>query len=141
MGMFMVVGGQEETGVLGMIAKLIAVIRKGDVYVAVGIILVVSAFASAFVDNIPFAATMIPVIRALAETQGVALPTLAWALALGTDIGGSATPIGASANVVGVSIAAKEGHPISWKTYCKQLAPATVLVIALCLVYICVRYL
>ena len=141
MGLFVVVGGLEETGVLGMIAKLIAEISKGDVYVAVGIILVVSAFASAFVDNIPFAATMIPVIRALAETQGVALPTLAWALALGTDIGGSATPIGASANVVGVSIAAKEGHPISWKTYCKQLAPATVLVIALCLVYICVRYL
>ena len=140
-GLFVVVGGLEETGILGMIANLIAEISGGNVYIAVGIILVVSALASAFVDNIPFAATMLPVIRTLAQTQGVALPTLAWALALGTDIGGSATPIGASANVVGVSIAAKEGHPISWKTYCKQLAPATVLVIALCLVYICVRYL
>ena len=84
---------------------------------------------------------MIPVIRSLAETQGIALPTLAWALALGTDIGGSATPIGASANVVGVSIAAKEGHPISWRNYCGLLAPATVLVIAMCLIYIYVRYL
>ncbi len=140
-GLFIVVGGLEETGVLHVIAKLIAEISQGDVYVAVGIILVVSAIASAFVDNIPFAATMIPVIRSLAETQGIALPTLAWALALGTDIGGSATPIGASANVVGVSIAAKEGYPISWRTYCGLLAPATVLVIAMCLIYIYVRYL
>ncbi len=140
-GLFVVVGGLEETGILGMIANLIAEISGGNVYIAVGIILVVSALASAFVDNIPFAATMLPVIRTLAQTQGVALPTLAWALALGTDIGGSATPIGASANVVGVSIAAKEGHPISWKTYCGLLAPATVIVIALCLIYIYVRYL
>lgn len=140
-GLFIVVGGLEQTGVLNLIAKLIGEVSGGNVYIAVGIILVVSALASAFVDNIPFAATMIPVIRTLAETQGVALPTLAWALALGTDIGGSATPIGASANVVGVSIAAKEGHPISWKEYCGLLAPATVIVIAMSLVYIYVRYL
>lgn len=75
----------------------------------VAIIIWLSAFASAFVDNIPFAATMIPIIKALAATEGVSLSTLAWALSMGTDIGGSATPIGASANVVGTSVAAKAG--------------------------------
>lgn len=140
-GLFIVVGGLEETGILEMIAGMIGKASGGNAYIAVGIVLVVSAIASAFVDNIPFAATMIPIIRTLSETQGIALPTLAWTLALGTDIGGSATPIGASANVVGVSISAKYGHPISWKKYCTYLAPATVLVIVMCMVYLFVRYL
>ena len=139
-GLFVVVGGLEQTGVLNIIADFIGKVSGGNAYIAIGIILIVSAVASAFVDNIPFAATMIPVIRTLSQTQGFALPTLAWTLALGTDIGGSATPIGASANVVGVAISAKEGHPISWKTYCTMLAPATAIVIAICLAYIYIRY-
>lgn len=140
-GLFIVVGGLEETGILEMIAALIGKASGGNPYAALSIILIVSAVASAFVDNIPFAATMIPIIRTLSATQGIALPTLAWTLALGTDIGGSATPIGASANVVGVSIAAKYEHPISWKKYCISLAPATLMVIAMCLIYLFVRYL
>ena len=108
--------------------------------IMVAIILWVSAFASAFVDNIPFAATMIPVIKTLASTTGVDLSILAWTLAMGTDIGGSATPIGASANVVGTSIAARQGHPISWKEYCKVSVPATILVILISMVFIFVRY-
>lgn len=140
-GLFVVVGGLEETGILEMIANLIGKVSGGNAYIAIAIVLVVSAVASAFVDNIPFAATMIPIIKTLAQTQGIALPTLAWTLALGTDIGGCATPIGASANVVGVSISAKYGHQISWKKYCLHLAPATVLVIAMCMVYLFVRYL
>ena len=75
----------------------------------VAIIIWVSAIASAFVDNIPFAATMVPVIQSLAALNGVNISTLAWGLSMGTDIGGSATPIGASANVVGMSVIAKEG--------------------------------
>ena len=106
----------------------------------IAIVLWVSAIASAFVDNIPFAATMIPVIKTLSATQGVDLDTLAWTLSMGTDIGGSATPIGASANVVGTSIAEKNGHPISWGRYCRSMAPATVLVIAISMVILFVRY-
>ena len=140
-GLFIVVGGLEETGVLEMIAGLIGKMSNGNVYAAIGIILVISAAASAFVDNIPFAATMIPIIKSLAVSQGIPLETLAWTLALGTDIGGSATPIGASANVVGVAISAKHGNPISWKKFCGYLAPATVIVIAMCMVYLFVRYL
>ena len=107
----------------------------------IGIILWVSAIASAFIDNIPFAATMIPVIKNLAVTQGVDLDTLAWTLAVGTDIGGSATPIGASANVVGVATAAKEGHIIRWGRYCKLMAPATIIVLVIAMVMIFARYL
>lgn len=107
----------------------------------IAIILWISAIASAFVDNIPFAATMVPVIQSLAASSGVPLPTLAWALSIGTDIGGSATPIGASANVVGTSVAAKNGYPIGWGRYCKKIAPATVLVLGISTVYLFVRYL
>lgn len=84
---------------------------------------------------------MIPIIKPLAVSQGIPLETLAWTLALGTDIGGSATPIGASANVVGVAISTKYGNHISWKKFCGYLAPATVIVIAMCMVYLFVRYL
>lgn len=140
-GLFIVVGGLEETGILEIIADFIEKISGGNAKLMIVIILWVSALASAFVDNIPFAATMVPVIQSLAETSGVALPTLAWTLSIGTDIGGSATPIGASANVVGTSVAAKNGYPISWGRYCKKLAPATIIVLAISTVYIFMRYL
>ena len=140
-GLFVVVGGLEETGILKYIADFIEDISGGNVMLMIAIILWVSALASAFVDNIPFAATMVPVIQNLAAaTPGVDISTLAWALSIGTDIGGSATPIGASANVVGTSVAAKNGHPISWGRYCSKLAPATILVLAVSTVYIFVRY-
>ena len=140
-GLFIVVGGLEQTGILELIAGLIAKVSNGNVYVMVAIILWVSAFASAFVDNIPFAATMVPVIQTLAATQGVHLDTLAWTLSMGTDIGGSATPIGASANVVGTAVAAKHGYPISWKKYCTAAVPATIMVILISMISIYLRYL
>ncbi|MCM1157384.1 MAG: SLC13 family permease [Bacteroidales bacterium] len=139
-GLFMVVGGLEQTGILEVIAGFIGEVSGGKTKIMIAIIIWVSAVASAFVDNIPFAATMIPVIRSLAETTGVDLSVLAWALSMGTDIGGSGTPIGASANVVGTSVAAKNGYHIGWGKYCKTAAPATVLVIAISMVLIFVRY-
>ncbi len=139
-GLFIVVGGLEETGILEVIAGFIGVVSKGNLLLMVAIIIWVSAIASAFVDNIPFAATMIPVVKSLAATQGVDLATLAWALSMGTDIGGSATPIGASANVVGTSVAAKNGYVISWGKYCKAAAPATVIVITVSMILIFIRY-
>ena len=140
-GLFVVVGGLEETGILKLIADFIGNISNGNTMLMIAIILWISALASAFVDNIPFAATMVPIIQSLSASAGVPIETLAWALSIGTDIGGSATPIGASANVVGTSVAAKNGHPISWGRYCKKLAPATVIVLALSTVYLFVRYL
>ena len=140
-GLFIVVAGLEHTGVLELVAKMIGDISNGNVMLMLGIIIWVSAIASAFVDNIPFAATMIPIIKVLSVSQGVDLTTLAWALSMGTDIGGSATPIGASANVVGTSVAAKQGYPIGWGKYCKACAPATIITLLICTVIIFVRYL
>ena len=141
-GLFVVVSGLEETGVLEILAGFIGNVSGGNIAVMIAIIIIVSAVASAFIDNIPFAATMIPVITDLAaNVQGVNLTVLAWSLAIGTDIGGSATPIGASANVVGIATAAREGHIIKWGKYCKYMAPATIIVIAISLAMIYVRYL
>lgn len=140
-GLFIVVNGLEETGILKIIANFIGSISGGNVYVIVGIILWISAIASAVVDNIPFAATMVPVIRTLSQTQGVGLPILAWAMAIGTDVGGSATPIGASANVVGIAVAEKNGHHIGWGKYCKSVMPVTVLVLLIATAILFVRYL
>lgn len=141
-GLFVVVSGLEETGVLEILAGFIGSVSGGNIAVMIAIIIIVSAVASAFIDNIPFAATMIPVITDLAaDVSGVNLTVLAWALAIGTDIGGSATPIGASANVVGIATAAREGHIIKWGKYCKYMAPATIIVIVISLAMIYVRYL
>lgn len=140
-GLFVVVSGLEETGILELIAEGISFVCGSNVKLVLAIILWVSAVASAFVDNIPFAATMIPVIKSLAAAQGIDLSVLAWTLSIGTDVGGSATPIGASANVVGISVASREGYPIGWGKYCKYAAPATVLVMVISMVCIYVRYL
>ena len=140
-GLFVVVGGLEQTGILTILAGFIGKVSGGNLKVMIAIIIWVSAVASAFIDNIPFAATMIPVIDSLAAAQGIDISILAWALAMGTDIGGSATPIGASANVVGIATAAKSGHMIKWGKYCKAMAPATILVVLVSMLMIYARYL
>ena len=140
-GLFIVVGGLEQTGVLEMIASFIEKVCGGNVFAMVLIIMWISAIASAFVDNIPFAATMGPVIKSLAATTvGAQLPVLAYALSVGTDIGGSATPIGASANVVGTSVISKAGHPVGWGKYCKTAIPATAIVLIIAMIVIKLRY-
>jgi Na+/H+ antiporter NhaD/arsenite permease-like protein len=140
MGLFVCVGGLEETGVLKILAEYIGNLAGGNILIVIPIILWVSAIASAVVDNIPFAATMVPVIANLSQASGFSLPTLAWTLALGTDIGGNATPIGASANVVGTAIAEREGYRISWGRFIKYSLPATIVVVALCWLCLILRY-
>lgn len=140
-GLFIVVGGLEQTGVLKLIANFIEKICGGNFFAMVLIIMWISAVASAFVDNIPFAATMVPVIKSLAATTpGAELATLAYSLSVGTDIGGSATPIGASANVVGTSVVSKAGHPVGWGKYCKSAIPATAIVLIIAMAVIKLRY-
>ena len=139
-GLFIVVGGLEQTGVLELIAGFIGKVAGDNIYVMVAIIIWISAICSAFVDNIPFAATMVPIISALAGNNPALLDALSWTLAMGTDIGGSATPIGASANVVGVAKAAEAGHIIKWGKYCKAMAPATIIVVLISMLMIFVRY-
>lgn len=139
-GLFVVVGGLEQTGILELIANFIKEVSGGNVKTMVAIIIWVSAIASAFVDNIPFAATMVPIVQGLSAGDPVLQATLAWTLSIGTDIGGAATPIGASANVVGTSVAAKNGHPIGWGKYCATAAPAMFLVVFVSMLIIYARY-
>jgi Na+/H+ antiporter NhaD/arsenite permease-like protein len=138
-GLFVCVSGLEQTGALTTLADFIRRVSGGSLVIVITIILWISAFASAVVDNIPFAATMIPVIKGLAAT-GMPLPPLAWTLALGTDIGGNGTPIGASANVVGIAIAEKEGYRITWGKYLKYALPAMILVVGVCWLMLIIRY-
>jgi len=139
-GLFVCVGGLEETGLLKMLAEYIGDLSGGNVLLVIPIIIWVSAFASAIVDNIPLAATMVPVIASLSQVHGLSLRTLSWTLALGADIGGNATPIGASANVVATSIARREGYPIGWGRFLKYALPAMIMVVAMCWLLLVVRY-
>ena len=139
-GLFICVGGLEETGVLKLLASFIGNVSGGNLMAIMVIILWISAFASAVVDNIPFAATMIPVIVQLSQTLGLDLHPMAWSLALGTDIGGNGTPIGASANVVGTAISEREGYPVGWGRYLKYCMPSMILVIGLCNVLLFLKY-
>ena len=140
LGLFICVGGLEETGVLSMFAGYIEKASGGNILLAIPIILWGSAFTSAVVDNIPFAAAMVPVITHLSQVTGLKLSTLSWTLALGTDIGGNATPIGASANVVGTAIARRAGYRIRWGTFLKYALPGMIMVIALSHLLLIVRY-
>jgi len=139
-GLFVCVGGLEETGLLGLLAGRVGVASGGSQPAILAIILWGSAFSSAIVDNIPFVAAMVPVVTSLSQSLGLSLRPMAWALALGTDIGGNGTPIGASANVVGTAVSAREGHPVGWGRYLKYAAPPTLIVVALCNLVLLVRY-
>ncbi len=139
-GLFVVVGGLEETGVLNIMAGFISNASHGNIFMMLVIITIVSAVASAFVDNIPFAATMLPVITTIAGTQGVDLAVLAWALTMGANIGGNATPIGASANVVGIATASQKGYIIKWGRYCKTAVPAVIIVMVISIIVMKIRY-
>ena len=139
-GLFIVVEGLGTTGILKLIADFIGEVSGGNLIIMVIIIIWVSAIASAIVDNIPFAATMVPIIATLSGADATMLKTLSWSLAMGTDIGGCATPIGASANVVGVSVAGKSGYRIGWGKFCMQAAPATVIVLLVSTAVIILRY-
>ncbi len=140
LGLFVVVGGLEETHVLQMVADSISDATGGDIALAIAFILWFSAFASAIVDNIPFAAAMVPVIRTMSATLGMDQETLSWTLALGADVGGNATPIGASANVVGLGVAERMGFKVSWGYYLVRAVPATILALGVFHLLLLLRY-
>jgi len=136
MGLFLVVSGLDQTHVLDGLAQILASLSGGDHTWMVIILIWFTAICSAFVDNIPMSTIMVPVILSLSSSLGMDLNTLAWTMSKGTDIGGIATPIGASANVAGISIAAREGYPISWRRYCKYIVPTALMVLVLSMVLI-----
>jgi Na+/H+ antiporter NhaD/arsenite permease-like protein len=126
--LFIVVGAAEETGILQFIADWLVGICQGNLLIAILLILWTSAVLSAIVDNIPFTATMLPVVAFLTKTiPGAEDGVLWWALALGACFGGNGTVIGASANVITTGIAEKAGHHISFFEFCKHSVPVTVI--------------
>lgn len=138
-GLFIVVGGLVETGVIDKLANVIMNVTNGDQIITMVVILWVSALLSSTLDNIPFVATMIPLIGALGGS-GMDITPLWWALSLGACLGGNGTLIGASANVVLAGISEKNGHPISYMQFLKVGFPLMLLSVIICTVYLLVLY-
>ncbi len=140
-GLFMVIAGAEETGLIQVIANFVKDVSKGNLTAAIVIILWVSAIASAFIDNIPFTATMLPIIAFLNQTiPGAESGVLWWSLSLGACLGGNGTMIGASANVVTVGLAEKAGYHISFVDYMKACWWPMMITVSICMVYLLIAY-
>jgi len=139
-GLFILVGGIEETGVIAMMAKGVIEMTGGDLFLTAMAILWVSAIASAFIDNIPFVATMIPLIIQMGQMTDINVFPLWWALSLGACLGGNGTAIGASANVVAIGMAEREGFHISFGHYFKIAFPIMLITIVISMVYILFAY-
>jgi Na+/H+ antiporter NhaD/arsenite permease-like protein len=141
-GLFIMVGALVKTGVIGQLATWATEATGGDALVAVMLILGASALLSGFIDNIPYVATMSPLVQQLAA--GLSDPAHAqalwWSLALGADLGGNMTAVGASANVVVVGIAARNETPITFWEFTKKGAIVTLITVLVAAPYLWLRY-
>ncbi len=139
-GLFIMVGALVNTGIIGLLGDA-AVSAFGDSpWIASTGLLTVSAVLSALVDNIPYVATVSPIVAQLADAAGAHSQVLWWSLALGADLGGNATAVGASANVVILGLAARAGHKISFWEFTKYGLVVTAVTISLCIPYLWLRY-
>jgi Na+/H+ antiporter NhaD/arsenite permease-like protein len=139
-GLFMLVSGVVHTGIIDGAARELLELTRGDHTVTVLTMLWMSGVASGIVDNIPYTATMVPLVQNLGR-QGMPIEPLWWSLALGADLGGNATLIGASANVVVASLAARAGHRIRFTTFLKYGLVVTLMSMLLSSAYLWLRYL
>ncbi len=140
-GLFVMVGTLEELGVLKLIAAEAVKLTEGNLLLTGMLILWLSAIASAFIDNIPFVATMIPLIQNMGQIGGVDVGPLWWALSLGACLGGNGTLVGASANVVVAGMAEERGQHISFKKFLKVGFPIMLVSIVISTVYLYLFYL
>lgn len=138
-GLFIVVGGLQETGIIGMLAQALIDVTHGDVFITMLLLLWLSAIFSAFLDNIPFVATLIPMIITMSQS-GVDVTPLWWAISLGACLGGNGSLIGASANVVLSGISNKNGYPITFMSYLKVGFPLMIVSIILATGFLLIRY-
>jgi len=121
--------------------SLVSGVPEGKTRLLVSILLLlwISAFTSAFIDNIPYTVTLAPVVVEMANSNlNLPLRPLVWALSLGACLGGNGTIIGASANVVGVGLCEKEGFHVSFMTFLKMGFPVMILTIVVCTAYLCI---
>ncbi|MCY9661994.1 ArsB/NhaD family transporter [Paenibacillus chondroitinus] len=140
-GLFVLVSGLIETGVIAKLAAQAIELTGGEPIATSMLILWLSAIASSFLDNIPFVATMIPMIQEMGNMGVSNLEPLWWSLALGACLGGNGSLIGASANLIVAGMAGKEGHPISFVQFLKYGFPLMLLSIVLSSIYLYLRYL
>ena len=138
-GLFVVVGGMVKTGVIEQLATLIMNLSGGHLIMTMMILLWASAFLSAILDNIPFVATLIPLILAMGQ-QGMDITPLWWAISLGACLGGNGTQIGASANVVLSGIAGRHGYPISFNDYTKVGMPVMIITVFIAMIFLLLKY-
>lgn len=138
-GLFVIVGAMAETGVIEMLAHALIDATGGNVFVTMLVLLVGSAVISSFLDNIPFVATMIPILLAM-ESTGMDVTPLWWAVSLGACLGGNGTLIGASANVVLSDISKKNGHEITFVQFLKTGFPIMLLTVVIAGLYLVVRF-
>jgi Na+/H+ antiporter NhaD/arsenite permease-like protein len=139
-GLFMLVAGVIEIGLIDAIASALLTVTGGALEAGTFVILWLSAVASGVIDNIPYTATMIPVVETMSQPHEPSR-ALWWALAAGADLGGNLTIIGASANVILISMAEREGHPISFGRYLLYAGPITIATILVSSGYLWLRYL
>lgn len=139
-GLFIVVGGLQQVGVINTLATLLMDATKGNMVLTMIIILWVSAIVSSFLDNIPFVATLIPLILTMKASGNIDVAPLWWALSLGACLGGNGTLVGASANVVLSGIGSKHGHPITFAQYFKVGFPLMLLSVAISTVFLLLKF-
>ncbi|WP_045891941.1 ArsB/NhaD family transporter [Clostridium botulinum] len=140
-GLFIMTGVLEDVGIMEVLAQKTLSLTKGNLVMTGIFVLWISAIASAFIDNIPFVATMIPLIKAMGTMGGMDIVPLWWALSLGACLGGNGTMIGASANLVVIGIAEKSGYKISFKDYFKLGFPVMLVSIIICTAYLLMFFL
>ena len=139
MSLFVVVGGLTETGVIKQLAAVVIDKTAGHPVMMMLILLWASAILSSFLDNIPFVATLIPLVLAL-KADGMDVDPLWWAISLGACLGGNGTMIGASANVVLSDISTKHGYPITFKSYLRVGMPFMLGSVFISMVFLLVKY-
>jgi Na+/H+ antiporter NhaD/arsenite permease-like protein len=139
MGLFIVVGGLVEVGLINSLAEVIIGATEGHMILTMLIILWLSAIVSSFLDNIPFVATIIPLILTM-QAQGIDVTSLWWATSLGACLGGNGTLIGASANVVLAGVSQRHGYPITFKEFFKVGFPIMLLSVAISTVYLVIKF-
>ena len=138
-GLFIIVGALSEVGVIGMLAQALIDVTGGSTFIAMLVLLIASAVISSFLDNIPFVATMIPILLSM-EATGMDVAPLWWAVSLGACLGGNGTLIGASANVVMSDISRKNGHVITFAHFFKVGFPTMLATVAVSAIYLIVRF-
>jgi len=139
-GLFILVGALEEVGIIENMAKGVIALTKGNLFMTTIMVLWISAIASAFIDNIPFVATMIPLIKSIGVMSAINITPLWWALALGACLGGNGSLVGASANIIVAGMVEKTPYKITFSKFIKVGFPIMIITVIISTIYLVIFY-